>query len=574
MPKPLAFSDSAKYQKAVLETLDELERNNVISRIWEHDHKVWKDNPAEITNRLGWLHSPEGFINTVDDINQFVDEIKAEGYTNALLLGMGGSSLAPEVFRQSFGVKDGYLDLTVLDSTDPGAVLAQGGRIDPSKTLFIASTKSGTTVETLSLLKYFYNRVVNTLGEEKAGKNFIAITDPGSALEELGERLKFKAAFFNDTHIGGRYSALSCFGIIPAALIGTDIRELLERGIGMAGNCRFVGGLSEGLNLGALLGVIIGKMALMGRDKLTLVLSPRIASFGLWLEQLIAESLGKEGKGILPVTGEFLADPGSYTADRHFVQINVEGDSDSNSEIQKLVDAGIPVTRLYLKDVYDLSGAMFQWEFATAVAGYLLKVNPFDQPNVESSKAVARKMVETYKEKGKLPQPKPSLVKDGISAYTDISAESHGEILKRFLSKTDPGDEDGVGRSYIAIQAFIRQTDETDNAIAGLRKKIQLGRKMATTLGYGPRYLHSTGQLHKGDAGHGRFIQLTADDAEDAPIPDEAGSKSSSISFGILKAAQALGDRQALVDNSRKVIRFHLGSDIIGGIKRLAEEPG
>lgn len=574
MPKPLAFSDSAKYQKAVLETLEELERNNVISRIWEHDHKVWDDNPAEITNRLGWLHSPEGFINTVDDINQFVDEIKAEGYTDALLLGMGGSSLAPEVFRQSFGVKDGYLDLTVLDSTDPGAVLARAGRLDPSKTLFIASTKSGTTVETLSLLKYFYNRVVNVLGEEKAGKNFIAITDPGSALEELGERLKFKAAFFNDTHIGGRYSALSCFGIIPAALIGIDIRELLERGIGMAGNCRFVGGLSEGLNLGALLGVIIGKMALMGRDKLTLVLSPRIASFGLWLEQLIAESLGKEGKGILPVNGEFLADPGSYTPDRHFVQINVEGDSDSNSEIQKLVDAGIPVTRLYLKDVYDLSGAMFQWEFATAVAGYLLKVNPFDQPNVESSKAVAREMVETYKEKGKLPEPKPNLVKDGISAYTDITSESHGEILKLFLSEADHGDEDGVGRSYIAIQAFIRQTDETDNAIAELRKKIQLGWKMTVTMGYGPRYLHSTGQLHKGDAGHGRFIQLTGDDAEDAPIPDEAGSKSSSISFGILKAAQALGDRQALVDNSRKVIRFHLGDDIIGGIKRLTEELG
>lgn len=556
-----AFSASlAKYQPAVETAVSEMDRQKVIQRIWDGDYTLWKPDPAEISNRLGWLRIAEAMVKEVPCIESLVEAVRTAGYTRALLLGMGGSSLAPDTFRKTFGVRPDYLDLAVLDSTDPSAVLGYARELDLSKTLFIVSTKSGGTIETFSFFKFFYNQVVDKLGAEQAGAHFIAITDPGSKLAEMGEQYRFQATFLNDPNIGGRYSALSHFGLVPAALVGVDLRELLMRANGMADYCSSpvpaVG------NRAAHLGAILGELAKAGRDKLTLVCSPAICAYGDWAEQLLAESTGKEGKGILPVVGEVIGEPEVYGNDRLFVYLRLADDHTFDAPILALEQAGQPVVRLEIEDTYDLGGQFFLWELATAVAGYRLEINPFDQPNVESAKVQARKMVAAYQEQGELPAQKPVLEAEGIRVFGDVAGESLPEIWSRFLTQAAPG-------AYITLQAYIPPGLASDASLLALCTELRQRTKLAVTSGYGPRFLHSTGQLHKGDAGRGLFVQITADHAEDAPIPDETGQAASSISFAVLELAQALGDRQALLENGRKVIRFHLSQDVQVGLARL-----
>lgn len=553
------------YKPIVDKLRDELREKKIIGRLWEHDHTIWRPEPTEITNRLGWLHSPETMKPAIHEIKSFIEQVKADGYTHALLLGMGGSSLAPEVFRVTFGIKEGYLDLAVLDSTDPGAVLAQAERLDMARTLFIVSTKSGGTVETLSFFKYFYNRVVDAVGAEEAGKHFVAITDPGSSLGDLAQKYQFRQTFLNDPNIGGRYSALSYFGLMPAALIGVDLDMLLVRAHDMACDC---GGCNTPLSdnySGEWLGAAMGAMATEGRDKLTLIASPAIASFGIWAEQLVAESTGKEGKGILPVVDEPLRQANEYSSDRFFVYLKVEGDDTHDAAVQALIDGGLPVVQYTMSDLYDLAGEFLRWEIATAVASYKLNINPFDQPNVESAKILAREMVAAYHKDGSLPTPTATLQADGITVYAgDMAGDSLAGICKAFAAQAKPSD-------YISIQAYVQPTEETTTALQALRADLLDALKLATTVGYGPRFLHSTGQLHKGDAGNGLFIQLTAEDARDADIPDTAGEPASSMTFGVLKLSQALGDRQALLDNNRRLVRFHLSSNVVGDIEKLRQ---
>lgn len=560
-----------KYQSNIDTALRDLRENDILARIWSHDHTVWKPEPTEITNRLGWLHSPEVMSKAIPEINAFVDEIRAEGFTHALLLGMGGSSLAPEVFRFTFGVQTGYLDLAVLDSTDPGAVLAHANRLDPAKTLFIVSTKSGGTVETFSFFKYFYNWTSEKISETKAGKHFVAITDPGSGLADTAKKYNFRKTFINDPNIGGRYSALSYFGLVPAALIGMNLNVLLERAAAMGQLSKGIASSQTKDNSPATLGVILGELAVQGRDKVTLIASPPIKYFGAWAEQLIAESTGKEGKGILPVDGEEVGAPSVYGNDRLFVYLRLEGDSTFDQKVEALLEAGHPVVQLDLQDLYDLGGEFFRWEIATIIASRRLEINPFDQPNVESAKILARQMVEAYQKAGKLPEQVPSLQADGVSVYADVSAKNLADALNKFLAEARPGDKNHKSRSYVALQAYVTPTLENDAALQQLRTKIQTRLRLATTIGYGPRFLHSTGQLHKGDAGHGLFIQFTSEAAQDLAIPDEAGLPYSSMTFGVLELAQALGDRQALLDAKRRVIRFHLGKEVERGLLKLAD---
>jgi transaldolase/glucose-6-phosphate isomerase len=535
-----------KYQSLIDEAVVELTEERVLLRIWSHDHTVWKPEPTEIKNRLGWLHSPEVMMDNVQRLNSFAQSVQADGYTHALLLGMGGSSLAPEVLRKTFGVKEGYLDLSVLDSTDPSAILAHEKELDLGKTLFIVATKSGGTVETLSFFKYFYNQVFAALGENEAGRHFIAITDPGSRLAELAQTYRFRETFLNDPDIGGRYSALSFFGLVPAALLGIDLSLILDRALRAACGSDACVKIQE--NPGARLGVILGELAKAGRDKLTLILSPEIESFGDWVEQLIAESTGKEGKGILPVVGEPLGPHEVYGEDRIFIHVKVEGDQTYDKPLGKLEHSGHPVVHIQLQDRYDLGGQFFEWELATAIAGQRLAINPFDQPNVESAKVLAREMVAEYTEKGRLP--------DADTAPLST------ERLLAFLNEAERG-------AYVALQAYLQPTAETEEALGKLRKAIRDRTRLATSVGFGPRFLHSTGQLHKGDAGKGLFLQLTVDDPYDIPIPEKAGLSDASLTFGVLKKAQAMGDQQALMNAGRKVLRFHLGEDVLSELQIL-----
>ena len=374
----------------------QLANDNILPRIWDHDHTVWNPDPEEISNRLGWLHLPQTMLPNLDQIDALVQSVKDAAYTNVLLLGMGGSSLAPEVFSKTFGPTTTGLHLEVCDSTHPDTIQAYTDKLDLARTLFIVSTKSGGTVETLSFFKYFYNQTAHALGEDQAGSHFVAITDPGSKLEKLAVDYNFRQTFLNDPNIGGRYSVLSFFGLVPAALIGIDIRQLLSR----AGQMNS----PEGNAAGAMLGATLGAGAKNGRDKLTLITSPEIASVGDWVEQLVAESTGKNGKGILPVVSEPLGEPEVYANDRLFIHLRLAGDNSHSAALNAVAQAGHPVTELELADLYDLGPQFFLWEMATAVAGHIMGIHPFDQPNVESAKKRATAMVNAYQEQGKLPE--------------------------------------------------------------------------------------------------------------------------------------------------------------------------
>ena len=550
------------HRPAVDAAIKDLARQDIIERIWRHDHTVWSPSPVEVANRLGWLDIGQRMLGDLGRIERFVEDVRSAGYTQALLLGMGGSSLAPEMFREVFGVADGYPDLAVLDSTSPAAVLDHLKGLDLSRTLFIVSTKSGGTVETLSFMTFFYNRVVDSLGKDAAGEHFIAITAPGSSLAELSGQLGFRDTFLNDPDIGGRYSALSYFGLLPAALIGVDVKRLLRRANQAAETCR--PSIPHSENEAAKFGVVLGTLAQRGLDKLTLAITPALESFGDWVEQLIAESTGKGGVGILPVVGEPLGPPDAYENDRLFVDLRLGDDQTATAALDALESAGHPVVRCKIADRYDLGGQIFLWEMATAVAGHILKVNPFDQPNVEAAKVIARDMTAAYRESGALPRRDPALEDSRFAVYGAVASATVDDALATFLDAVKAG-------AYIALQAYVKPTADTDRALLALRTALRDQLHVATTVGYGPRFLHSTGQLHKGDAGNGLFVQFTADEHPDAPIPDGPGQDASSLTFGALLAAQAMGDQQALTDAGRRVMRIHIKGDAAAGLRRLID---
>lgn len=538
-----------------------LEDETIIERIWKKDHTVWSNSPVEISNRLGWLDSPLEIKNSIVEITGFVDKIRKTGFENVLLLGMGGSSLAPEVFSKVFGTAKGYLNLYVLDSTHPGNVQHHIETLNPQKTLYIVSTKSGGTIETISFMKFFYTHVAGIVGKEKAGDYFVAITDPGSGLEDYAKKLKFRKIFLNNPDIGGRFSALSMFGLVPAALIGADLEKILVNVYLIMKEAKE----SIKSNTSAQIGAFIGALANLGKDKLTFIVTESIFPFGVWIEQLIAESTGKTGKGILPIEGEKVVPPDRYNKDRVFVYMKTKNEDKYKNEIDELEKEGFPVIRIELENVYELGAELFRWEFATAVTGYILGVPPFDQPDVESAKILAREMIKAYQNEGKLPELKFTLKEDAIEVVSDIYASNLKNCLNQFLVEYLDAE-----KGYVSIQAYVKCEEKVLTALQELRTGIQEKYFTATTIGLGPRFLHSTGQLHKGDSGNGIFIQIFAGNEKDFPIPVEPLSPDSAFSFGVLVHAQSLGDRQALLNNNRKVIRITLKGNAAEQIEALS----
>lgn len=551
------------YDDLVKGTLAQAAQEQVVARIWRKDAKLWKNEPEHqqiISNSLGWLEVPGEMLEVADDLIAFSREIRDAGFTAVMLCGMGGSSLCPEVFRQTFGKQDGYPQLFVLDSTDPDVLASLNNQIDVERCLFIIASKSGTTTEPLAFYRYWYDVVRRR--KSNPGDSFVAITDPGTRMVEMAQADKFRRIFLNRSDIGGRYSALSYFGMVPGALMGVDIKKLLERAAEMFGGCSPEVPIHE--NPGAWLGAIIGECAKAGRDKLTLVAGSEIAALGLWIEQLVAESTGKEEKGILPVNGEPLGPPSVYGDDRVFVSIAVQGlDQGTASKLEALQAAGHPVIYRKLKDSYDLGEELFLWEFATAFAGWTLRINPFDQPNVQESKDATRELLEHFMREGTLPEQEVLVRDDDLSIYaaqdrnkTRLSSASLRDALKGHFARLKRGD-------YIALLAYFEEIPEIEAALQATRVYLRDATKCATTVGYGPRFLHSTGQLHKGGPDTGVFIQLTARDRVDLPIPGEP------YTYSTLKQAQALGDFRALAQRGRRAIRVDLGADVIAGLGKL-----
>ncbi len=545
MPNRLSLSLGREIQGHARETLDVLERNDFSRRLWAKDAGLWKAEPerqALIANRLGWLTIAEAMSERSGELATFAEEIKQAGFKHVVLLGMGGSSLSPQVYREVFGVAPDWPDLIVLDSTDPATIRSVGRKIDPARTLFLVSSKSGTTTETLSLLKFFAEKVRAFKGD-RAGENFVAITDPGTRLETLAREAGFRRVFPGPVDVGGRFSALTYFGLVPAALIGVDVEALLQSAIKMARACGPEVKAAD--NPGLLLGAALGELWKAGRDKLTFVISPSLASFGYWVEQLVAESTGKEGKGILPVEGEPLAPVKVYGDDRVFVHLRLEGEQAQDRRIAALEAAGYPVIHVKVRQKVDLGQEFFRWGFATAVAGALLGIDPFDQPNVAESKDNTKRLLARFAAKGKLPE-RGALVKRG--EWVDA--------LAGLFKRVRPG-------HYISIQAYIEKSPGAQRALRAVRRELRDALGVAVTVGYGPRFLHSTGQLHKGGANNGVFLQITADAARDLAIPGEPHT------FGTLIRAQAVGDLHALKSRKRRAVRIHLGGDVRSGLRQL-----
>lgn len=541
-----------EYQSAVSSAWEKMRTENLIERIKAKDYTVWKPAPDEIVNRLGWLDVPAESLEKVNFILAIFEPLKSKHFNDIVLLGIGGSSLAPEVFSKIFGRKPGYPKLHILDTTDPVSIATVVRSLNIGNTLFLVSSKSGTTLEINSLLKYFYNLCFKNSGIS-AGRQFIFITDEGSPLVKTAQNLSAHYIFFSKTDIGGRYSGLSVTGIVPAAFTGIDIRQLLER------TCSHK---DELIATGASLGTALGILAGAGRDKLTFILPPHWKVFGDWLEQLIAESTGKEGQGILPVLDESFTENIAYGKDRVFVIVKNKEDQ-IISQAESLINAGHPVMAIEINDDYDLGMQMFIWEMATTVSTHFLGVNPFDQPDVEATKKHTRAMINDYHGKSSKDE-KPALKYEQGEIFGNISGKTSAEVLANFLKQETPG-------NYVCLQVYLSQSPDVDEAIRGLRKVISQKYLLPVTCGYGPRYLHSTGQLHKGDSGNGLFIQLTQDYSSDIDIPDNPGEDKSSLSFGTLKAFQAQGDWQALIEAKRRIIRFHFRSNPAAGLKNLAE---
>ncbi len=556
------------HAEQVQQTIKDLAAHHVNMRIWERDAVVWKDHPAvvsKIKNRLGWLDVAKTIdIQRLLALQNRNFEPQPE---NVVLLGMGGSSLAPEVLYKTFGGAAGRPKFLMLDSTDPRAIKAVEAAIDVAKTLFIVSSKSGGTTETWSLYKYFFAK---TGGQ---GHQFIAITDAGSVLEKEAHDRGFADLFLNPEDIGGRYSALSYFGLVPAALTGIDLKRLWANAERMMAACG--PSINAADHPGIWLGAILGTLAAEGHDKVTIHTSPSIASFGSWVEQLIAESTGKEGKGLVPVVGATIGKPHDYSTDRLFVYLRVTGDDNAETDagITMLQQAGQPCVTLHLDDVYALGGEFFRWAYATAIAGKYLDINPFDEPNVTESKNNTTRLLEAYRQQHSLPHTNPLIVADNVSLYADermsqmlydlctqhqYQHNTMSGLIAAQLNASQAGD-------YFALLAYLPPTAEVDEKLEEIRRRLRHVTRRAITLGYGPRFLHSTGQLHKGGPNNGIFIQLTTDDPFDLPIPDAP------YTFGVLKAAQAAGDLEALQSKGRRALRLHIEGDLVSGLQKLLD---
>lgn len=553
-----------RYESDVKAALDELASKNFMDRFWKKDAALWSDDAEDqkiINNALGWLTVTDLLQSRVKELKAFAEEIHGAGFKHAVVLGMGGSSLCPEVLRRTFGKQMDYPELLVLDSTVPAAVLAIDEQIDTKKTLFIVASKSGTTTEPQMFYHYYFDKVKQALGD-KAGANFVAITDPGTQLEAEAKRDNFRRTFTNMADIGGRYSALSYFGMVPFAVMGGDVESLLRRAKAAMDACS---NQDVNNNPGAKIGAALGALARKGRDKITFITPAPVDSLGLWIEQLIAESTGKHGKGIVPVSGEPLGDTKVYGDDRVFVYIGVAGTNGVNYEahLQALEQAGHPVLHHVLNSPIDLGEEFFLWEFATPIAGALIGINPFDQPNVQESKDNTKRILKEYVEGGKIPQ-LPSLASGGgIAVLTDDnnrktlnSASTPEAAITAHLARVQKGD-------YFALTQYIEETSEIEALIQQIRTGVRDKTSVATTTGYGPRFLHSTGQLHKGGPDSGVFLQIIASDPHDVPLPGEK------FGFSVLKQAQALGDFESLSKRGRRAIRVDLGNDIIAGLRKI-----
>ena len=543
---PRQWHSLGSLQPAVDSALAKLKKDDAPKRLWAKDVTFWSADPArqkEIRDRLGWLDVAQKML---ERKAEFIDLAKAgRAYSDVVLLGMGGSSLGPDVLRHTFGSAKGHPAMHVLDTTDPATILAVRRKINLAKTLFIVASKSGETTETLSHFAYFWDQVsLSPKGERVgrgAGKQFAAITDPGTSLEKLAKDHGFRWIFPNPPDIGGRYSVLSYFGLVPAALIGVNVEQMLGRAIEMAKSC--ADSVPAESNPGVWLGAAMGQLALMGRNKLTLIASPKVATFGYWVEQLLAESTGKEGKGIVPVEGEPVGKPNVYGKDRLFVYIRMDSDG-SHRAVDAIERAGHPVVTLTLRDTLDLGGEFLRWEIATAVAGAVLGIDPFDQPNVQESKDNTKRVLAIFKSKGKLP------------AAESTPATRARAGIRTLLGRAKPG-------AYFAIMAYTTRTPGSESAISAIRAAVRDSTHIATTAGYGPRFLHSTGQLHKGGPKTGLFLQVVQQDARDVAIPGQP------FTFSILKQAQSLGDLQSLSSRKLPVLRVTLGKDPVAGWKAL-----
>jgi len=550
--------------KSVKTNIDDWRASGKVRRLWQHDASLWTG--TDEANWLGWLGIVEDQIANERRLKSLADEIKREGFTDILLLGMGGSSLCPEVLEKTFGRIPGFPQLHVLDSTDPAQIKTFEQKINLAKTLFVVSSKSGTTLEPNIYKQYFFERVKQVVGAEKAGSHFIAITDPGSKLQQVAEADRFRHIFNGVPSIGGRYSALSNFGMVPAAIMGLDLSKFLERTHEMVEACASSVPLEE--NPGAVLGIILGAAATSGRDKVTIITSPAISDLGAWLEQLLAESTGKQGKGIVPIDREELGSPEVYGNDRIFVylKLNSGGDPAQESKVTALENAGQPVVRITLGDTYDLGQEFFRWEIATAVAGSIIGINAFNQPDVEASKNVTRALTSEYEKTGALPAEAPFFEGNGIKLFTDkknaeelskaANAKSLSGLLRAHLNRLNAGD-------YFGLLAYIEMNSEHGSLLQELRESVKGKKRVATCLEFGPRFLHSTGQAYKGGPNSGVFLQITCDDAADLPVP---GQK---YTFGIVKAAQARGDFQVLAERGRRALRIHLGKDLKDDLTKL-----
>jgi transaldolase/glucose-6-phosphate isomerase len=550
-----------KASSAVDKALTDWEKNGKVRRLWRADASLWTG--ADENHWLGWLGITDDQVAHSGHLTSLAAEVKKAGFKHALLLGMGGSSLCPEVLRLTFGKIEGFPELYVLDSTDPAQIKAIEAKIDLKSTLFIVSSKSGGTLEPNIYKQYFFARVKEAVGEKEAGNRFIAITDPGSKMQHVAENDKFRHIFFGLPSIGGRYSALSNFGMVPATVMGIDVLKFLNRTEEMVHACGATVPAPE--NPGVVLGAILGTLANEGRDKLTIISSPGISDLGAWLEQLLAESTGKNGKGIIPVDREHLETAEKYGNDRLFAYLRLESapDHKQDAAVAALEKAGQPVVRIAVADAYAIGEEFFRWEIATAVAGSIIGINAFNQPDVEASKIETRKLTSEYEAKGKLPAEEPFFEGDGVKLYADATnahalkkGKTLAEILRAHLSRAGEGD-------YFALLGYITMNAENEAALQEIRHKVRDTKHLATVLGFGPRFLHSTGQAYKGGPNSGVFLQITCDDAEDLPVSDQK------YTFGVVKAAQARGDFAVLAERGRRALRVHLGKDVKAGLRRL-----
>jgi len=549
--------------KAVAKSTEEWRASAKIRRLWQRDKSVWTG--ADEDKWLGWLDSAAKA--DIADYVDYTNRVKGQKFADAVVLGMGGSSLGPEVLAETFAKRPGFPKLHVLDSTDPAQVRALEARIDVANTVFIVSSKSGGTTEPNAMKDYFYDRVAKAVGPSvKTGHRFIAVTDPGSSLEKVAKKLNYARIFHGEPSIGGRYSVLSPFGLVPAATAGIDVKNFLKHALAMVRSCG--PDVPPHENPGVQLGLAMGLAGLEGRDKVTILSSKRIADFGAWAEQLIAESTGKEGKGLIPIEGEPLGDPSLYGNDRFFIDIRTEGDTDTahDEQLAALERAGHPVARIVMKSIDHLGQEFFRFEMATAVAGAILGINPFDQPDVESAKIKTRELTAAFEKTGALPAEQPVVSTAEADLYTDDAnatalraAGANGDLtswLKAHLARSNHGD-------YVALLGYIERDRATIGALQKMRLEVREKRRVATCAEFGPRFLHSTGQAYKGGPDSGVFLQITADDAKDLPVPGQKAS------FGVIKAAQARGDFDVLTERGRRALRVHLKGGLKSGLAAL-----